>query len=368
MKRLSLFLVITAFAVCCFSCQKDPVQMDQIMVEQTDIQFVKETDSVFAELTGSCLYSEAFEDLTIRIGLKDDFSDAVTRMVTIKDDSFYTTTMKLLFDTIYYIQYVSDHYSEEFEEIIEWKDDTIYTFSTRNLHFPVVSTKEVSFVSTTHAMGIGEVEDEEGEVITERGFCWGTHSKPQILTDNSDSVFFGDTEMFVEMAGLASGTVYFARAYAKNRCGITYSNNEVRFQTKSSNLVVETLDPTDITGSSARLNGKVIVNNSFAVFCSFMFGSTPNTDNEIFIGSFFGGETSSSISKLFGYNVPNDDVPILESGWSYYVRAFIIDKINNDTIFGQMKPFTTNRIPYNTFDELEGFVSVGQAQQISILH
>jgi len=96
---------------------------------------------------------------------------------------------------------------------------------------PTVTTNQLSDITQNTAIGGGEVTDDGGAGVTDRGVCWSTSPNPTIsgghTTDGSG------TGMFVsDLTGLPPNTLCYARAYATNIVGTAYGN-EVNFTTLS---------------------------------------------------------------------------------------------------------------------------------------
>jgi uncharacterized protein (TIGR02145 family) len=97
---------------------------------------------------------------------------------------------------------------------------------------PVVTTLEVTDISTTTAKGGGIVAGKGGE-LNARGLVWHTSPKPT-LEHNSGSTYegisFGTFESII--TGLTHSTTYYVRAYATNILGDKYGE-QVEFTTTS---------------------------------------------------------------------------------------------------------------------------------------
>jgi len=89
---------------------------------------------------------------------------------------------------------------------------------------PAVLTNSISNVTQTTADYAGNVTDDGGAVVTERGICWSTGSNPDIhdnrLADGSGTGSFSGT-----ITGLEPNTTYYARAYAINSAGTGYGGS-----------------------------------------------------------------------------------------------------------------------------------------------
>ena len=94
-----------------------------------------------------------------------------------------------------------------------------------------VTTEEVTEITLTTAVCGGEVENENGAAVTERGVCWGTEPNP--TPSDSHTVDGEDVGAFTsEMTGLEPDTKYYVRAYAKNAAGTGFGA-EKSFTTQS---------------------------------------------------------------------------------------------------------------------------------------
>ena len=92
---------------------------------------------------------------------------------------------------------------------------------------PTVVTNEVMSIMDDMATGGGNVIDDGGSTVTERGICWSTYANPTV-DDNRVPSGSGTGMFSCQMTGLESNTSYYVRAYAVNALGIAYGN-EVMF-------------------------------------------------------------------------------------------------------------------------------------------
>ncbi len=98
--------------------------------------------------------------------------------------------------------------------------------------YPIVKNLGNSTLASSWASCVGEAYVTVGaQRILERGFVYATHTEPKYMEDNvvrADGS--GDGQFIVFMEGLSPSTKYFAKAYARNNPGITYSD-EIYFIT-----------------------------------------------------------------------------------------------------------------------------------------
>jgi uncharacterized protein (TIGR02145 family) len=93
---------------------------------------------------------------------------------------------------------------------------------------PIVTTLEVSSITTNSAISRGSVTSSGADVIL-CGVCWSTSQNPDTVNfKTNDSPGVGNFTS--SLTGLAPNTTYYLRAYAMNRLGISYGN-ELNFKT-----------------------------------------------------------------------------------------------------------------------------------------
>ncbi len=102
-------------------------------------------------------------------------------------------------------------------------------FSTKN-GVPTLTTSAASEIGTTWATCGGDISDDGGMEITERGICWSTSPNPTI-EGNHGSNGAGLGSFSVNMNNLEPNTTYYVRAYATNSHTTAYGN-EVFFRTE----------------------------------------------------------------------------------------------------------------------------------------
>lgn len=96
-------------------------------------------------------------------------------------------------------------------------------------NLPTVMTSQVTNVTQTTATGGGNVTDNGGATVTERGICWSTNHSPNV-SDSHASSGTGTGSYTCTMTNLTANTTYYVRAYAKNNAGTVYGS-EISFTT-----------------------------------------------------------------------------------------------------------------------------------------
>ncbi|MGE5343161.1 MAG: choice-of-anchor Q domain-containing protein [Candidatus Omnitrophota bacterium] len=104
------------------------------------------------------------------------------------------------------------------------------TFTT-GVRVPTVTTTNASLIDTTSATLGGNVVDDGGGTVSERGVCYSTVSNPSI-TDTKVSIGTGTGAFSKSITNLTDYTTYYVRAYATNATGTAYGN-EISFQTNA---------------------------------------------------------------------------------------------------------------------------------------
>ena len=213
------------------------------------------------------------------------------------------------------------------------KKDTAYgeeiRFETVKMLPPTVNTIEPTLVSYTSATLGGNVTDEGGAKVTERGIVYGTSKNP--IVDSTKVVCGeGKGEFICELTNLQETTTYYARSYAINEKGINYGK-EVEFKTKTIvPPIVITTQPTNISYYSANVGGNVKDD-----------GGTDITER----GVVYANETNPTIdnNRIVSGNGLGEyicELTDLQDGTKYYARAYATNA--KGTSYGEEVNFTTS--------------------------
>lgn len=177
---------------------------------------------------------------------------------------------------------------------------------------PAVDTLILSSVLNTTAIANIKIKSTGGTSIVTKGICWSTTENPTI--DNSK---LASTTLLanstVDITGLTAATKYYARAYATNASGTSYSS-QVTFTT--TNYALPTVETTSATynysTNAATCVVKVTSNGGCTLTERGICWSTsqnPTTANSKFASGTSVGQFYAQMSNL---NVNS----------TYYVRAF----------------------------------------------
>ena len=191
----------------------------------------------------------------------------------------------------------------------------------------VIETLVVNGIHSDSARSGGDVKSDGGETILERGICWATKTKPTIL--DSTIRVSGTIGLFnTTLKNLIPNRQYYVRAFAKNKHGIVYGEEDA-FKTTTSTALVNTLNVSSIGQTTAIVNGSITNDGGSVVtqrgFCS-NISPLPTIANNVANSGSGIGNFSASLSGL-------------TPGRTYYVRAFAIN--SRGTSYGQQLTFTT---------------------------
>ena len=103
-------------------------------------------------------------------------------------------------------------------------------FSIKKTYPPTVTTSTVTQITTTTAVAGGNVTDDGGVSVTERGVVYSTNQNPTVA-DTKVVSGSGLGDFICNLTNLQEGTTYYVRAYAVNAKGTAYGE-EVSFTTK----------------------------------------------------------------------------------------------------------------------------------------
>ena len=102
------------------------------------------------------------------------------------------------------------------------------SFTTDLGRYPTLTTAGLKSVTLTTAAGGGDITNDGGLAVTDRGVCWNTSGNPTI-TDTHSSDGSGDGLFSSTLTDLTLNTTYFVRAYATNSLGTAYGD-ELEFK------------------------------------------------------------------------------------------------------------------------------------------
>lgn len=120
---------------------------------------------------------------------------------------------------------------------------------------PIISTAEISNITSSNATSGGTITDDGNSPITSRGVCWSINGNPTI-SDNKTSDGKGAGIFTSSIIDLSPGRLYYVRAYATNAVGTAYGN-QLSFTTTTILPTITTNDIKEVTSSSAISGGNI---------------------------------------------------------------------------------------------------------------
>ena len=226
--------------------------------------------------------------------------------------------------TTYYIKaYVITNEGEEFygDQIKE---------STLAYLTPTLSTIEAKDITTTSATVGGNISNDGGDTITDRGVYYSTSTNAEV-TGEKVAIGSGSGSFSQTISGLSEGKDYYVVAYATNSAGTSFGN-EVIFTTgvTTTKAVVTTSAATPITTNSATVGGNVTNDGGATV-----------TEKGVYYGTATNPESiGTKIQIGSGIGTFSTDLTGLSEGTTYYVRAYAIN--SNGESYGSLIDFTTS--------------------------
>jgi hypothetical protein len=203
------------------------------------------------------------------------------------------------------------------------------TFTNTSLIMPLVATGQPSNITETAAQVYGDVTNNGGNIILDRGFYWGTDATS--LT-NQITLNAGTDSFSATISSLTAGQTYYYKAYATNSQGTGYGAVTSFTTAILTPPSVLTSTAQNITYNSVSLGGQIL-NASNATITErgicYSLSSIPTINDTVVQDAVSGNETISVA------------LTNLESASAYHVRAYI--KINGDStpIYGNEIIFTT---------------------------
>ena len=211
---------------------------------------------------------------------------------------------------------------------------TVYSeelYFNSEMTIPAVTTTPAIDISYTSATVGGNVTENGGASVTERGVCYSISANP---TTSNTKITSGSGlgEFTCNLSDLQDGMTYYARAYAINEKGIAYGD-EVRFTTKTKTIAtVATTPATNVSYTSATVGGNVTEDGGAEVTeRGVVYATTQNPTT-----------AGTKVTKGSGLGQFTCNLTDLQDNTTYYARAYAINE--KGVAYGEEVSFTTKAL------------------------
>jgi len=136
---------------------------------------------------------------------------------------------------------------------------------------------------------------------------------------------------YIDVLGLSPDTVYEFQAVVECPAGIYYADNTLTFITLKAPVTIQTNDATNVSYTSATLNGEVVSLGDYENLMCYFNWRQKNTEN---------WSTTSPAVEMSGLGVFDYALSGLDSGKTYEFRA--VGQYSSEYFYGDIKEFTTS--------------------------
>ena len=277
-------------------------------------------------LTATFSYPSTLQSIKMVVSESSDMSNAVETNVTIDGGNLQVVVNNLWANTTYY-------YCLRYANKIGSADTEIKSFTTTDATLPIVETQSVSEITMTSAKVGGNVTDNGGAPITERGICYGTSHNPGINGNHMADASGANNDFTVNITGLTANTAYYARAYATNKVGTVYGDETAFVTVEGGGLpTVTTRQVTNITQTKVTGGGTVNADGGSPVTARGLCWSTAQNPTV----------ADAHTTDGTGIGAFTRDIVGLTANTTYYVRAYATN--SNGTVYGDNVRFVTQPI------------------------
>jgi len=230
------------------------------------------------------------------------------------------------------------------------KEENTVNLKTNNVAkkdtLPTLITQKIFNITYTSAVSGGIIISDGGDSIIEKGVCWSTSQQPTI-NDNKTVDGYGVGSFISFINNLTKDTKYYVRAYAKNKIGVGYGE-EQEFYTLSDIVppFVTTIMVYDIKSFSAKVKSKVISNGGENLYergiCWDTVANPDINDNKL---------SSGNDTGVFVIEIDS-----LKPNTKYYVKSYAIN--SKGVSYGNELMFSTIDAPQYVVCNDTFFISI----------
>ena len=304
---------------------------------------MKVSDITMTSASFTCAVTGHGGDIVSEVGFyigKEETIDLETALKISEaytSDSFTFTATDLEVGTDYYVKaFAKNSVGESYSVIVSFK-----TVSTA----PSVTTVGSSEITDSSVLLSGDVTDDNGDEVTERGFVWlkgtgtPTTSDYKIQSDGTTG------EFTAVITDIVPNQAYSFRAYAINAKGTSYGET-MSFMIEMSLPTVTTVDVTDITDNSAVSGGVIVDDGGGDIIAKGVVWSRSENPT---VEDSFKTEDGNGVDSFTSY------LTDLTSGRTFYVRAYATNLVG--TSYGDQHEFrTTGESPLEAMEAANCFI------------
>lgn len=302
MKRISI--IIMAMVIAFTGCKKKAADVNVELVSvDNEVTTIGSTQAYF-----ECDFSYTNEITKALLVYSEDdgLKYAQTVMLNKVDGKWTAQVSYLKKQTTYYYRY-------EFYNGYNLMQTSASSFTTTaQQDKPTVETVKIDNITMTSATIEGNVVNDGGSFVLERGVCYSIYENPT----TSDSIRLAGTgigRFTCEMTNLTNATTYYVRAFAKNNEGTSYGDVMTMRTIEHPMLATVTTDEvSDITINTAVCGGNVL-NDGYAEVTERGICYATHQEPTAFDYKVAGGE---------GLGLFQCRMSGLEMMTTYYVRAY----------------------------------------------
>jgi hypothetical protein len=236
---------------------------------------------------------------------------------------------KLSVNTTYYFKaYATNTKGSSYGEV--------QSFTSADYSLASITTELAKNITLKSAEVVGNISNEGGGSVTERGFCIGLNPSPTISDNKFPVANKGSGSFALVIINLKENTKYYVRSYALNEKGFAYGN-EQNFTTLDFKLpTVSTGTISDFSYTSASSTGNIVEDGGAPILES-GFCVSENNNPTISDSKFKVSSTKSDFTAILNN---------LKENTTYYVRAYAQNV--KGFAYGNQITFKTRLNPLNT--------------------
>ena len=338
MKDLNIKYIVLVFLMILYSCDKEyDFQSENKVAVNTleSSEITKNTAKIKAVINTNNGSSLTERGICYSLSANPTISNSKS-----KDSNFYSdlgeftiALSNLTAGTKYYAKaYATNSYGTAYGEEI--------TFTTLPATPATVSTNSIYSITQNSAYCSGNISDDGGATVTERGFCYSTSTSSPTISSSKVSSGTGIGSFYTNITQLSSGTTYYVRAYSINKAGVSYGNT-LSFKTQSATIPngISINAVSNISYNLATFSGNLTSDGGATLSAQgFVYSSStslPTLSNSVVYSTIGIGNFSTSVTGLSPSTI-------------YYVRAFATNSVG--TTYSNTVSFTTN-----------SYIAIGQA-------